>query len=263
VARAHGKILTDIWVDPDFLALGPLDQWAYFMLLSQPKLSLVGSMDYEPHRWTAKAAGLTPDALDWALYALERAGFVCIDRTTRELLVRSMTRHDGLRANNPKILKGMWGQWKSIASPGLRKVAVDNMPDALFDSVETPNAAEHLRRSPRMDWAIEGAIRRPIGPPSAIHHPPPTVGQSDSRSVPDPTPTPPPRALVTPEAIAGLREWADELKPPKPSIDPCQVEALRRAREETFGLPDRPAASSSTPVAPIATPQTQPEGRDE
>jgi hypothetical protein len=46
-------------------------------------------------------------------------------------------------------------------------------------------------------------------------------------------------------------------------MTPCQVEALRRAREKTFGLPDRPAASSSTPVSPIATPQTNPEGRSE
>jgi hypothetical protein len=43
-------------------------------------------------------------------------------------------------------------------------------------------------------------------------------------------------------------------------MTPCQVEALRRAREKTFGLPDRSAASSSTPVAPIATPQTEDKG---
>jgi hypothetical protein len=158
VARAHGKILTDIWVDPDFLALGPLDQWAYFMLLSQTKLSLVGSMDYEPHRWTAKAAGLTPDALDWALYALERAGFVCIDRTTRELLVRSMTRHDGLRANNPKILKGMWGQWKSPCSTVLRRRTLRSIyaghPEWIGQS-----KGQSADRSARL-------------PPSTTHHPP-------------------------------------------------------------------------------------------
>jgi hypothetical protein len=78
----------------------------------------------------------------------------------------------------------------------------------------------------------------------------------------NPTPTPPPIGVVTiddpPEILT--TEYAFH---GKPSIDPCQVEALRRAREETFGLPDRSAASSSTPVSPIHPPQAQPEGRSE
>lgn len=184
MARSHGKILVDIWIDPDFLALDPMAQWSYMMLLSQPKLSLVGSIDYEPHRWSQLANGLTQRRLEGALSRLEYAGFVCIDHTTREVLVRSMTRHDGLRTNNPKLLKGLWGQWKGIASAGLRKVAVDNMPDALFDTDDTPPAAEHLRRSERIDWAIATAPNaqsahqsfRP--PPSAVRRPPSADAQS-------------------------------------------------------------------------------------
>lgn len=184
MARSHGKILVDIWIDPDFLALDLAAQWAYMMLLSQPKLSLVGSIDYEPHRWAQLANGLTERRLEGALSRLEAAGFVCIDRTTREVLVRSMTRHDGLRTNNPKLLKGLWGQWKGIASAGLRKVAVDNMPETLFGTDDTPPAAEHLRRSERMDWAIASIpIARSFRlPPSTTRRPPTADAQSVTRS---------------------------------------------------------------------------------
>jgi hypothetical protein len=72
----------------------------------------------------------------------------------------------------------------------------------------------------------------------------------------NPTPTPPPISF-------GTVQIDTEQFPVGLVIDPCQVEALRRARKQTFGLPDRTAASSSTPVAPIATPQAQPEGRSE
>jgi hypothetical protein len=47
-----------------------------------------------------------------------------------------------------------------------------------------------------------------------------------------------------------------------PHIDPGQVVKLRALRSEVFTLPDTPAAGSSTPVAPIATPQVPTQGRD-
>jgi hypothetical protein len=72
----------------------------------------------------------------------------------------------------------------------------------------------------------------------------------------NPTPTPPPISF-------GTVQIDTEQFPVGLVIDPCQVEALRRAREKTFGLPDRTAASSSTPVSPIHPPQAQPEGRSE
>lgn len=182
MARSHGKILVDVWLDPDFIAMDVAAQWAYFMLLSQPKLTLVGSIDYRPNHWAEFSPALTTAAVDDAVTALEAHRFVCVDRGTEELLVRSMTRHDGLRAGNSKLLKGLWSAWKGIASVGLRKVAVDNMPDSLFGTPETPKAAEEMRRSERMDWAIEQAMDRPIAPPSTIHHPPSAVGRSDRQS---------------------------------------------------------------------------------
>lgn len=191
MARSHGKIVVGVWIDPDFIDLRPLEQWAFFMLLSQPKLNLVGCIDYQPARWAQLAEGLSTEDVEKALGGLEVAGFVCIDRDTQELLIRSMTKHDGLRTQNPKLMKGLWGQWGGIASRVLRGIAVDNMPDALFDTDAVPEAAERMRRSDRMDWsftnpndcAIAEATERANEPPSAFLHPTSTIRH---RPIPDP-----------------------------------------------------------------------------
>lgn len=183
MARSHGKILVDVWLDPDWVELDPQEHWTYFMLLSQAKLTLVGSIDYRPHHWSEYSRKLTPDRVHYSCGLLEDAGYVCIDIVTEELLVRSMTRHDGLRTGNPKLLKGLWTAWKGVASRGLRKVAVDNMPDPLFDPDITPPHAWEMRRSPRMDWSIERPTERSIEPPSTIHRPITASAQSVSESL--------------------------------------------------------------------------------
>ena len=180
MARSHGKILVEIWHDPDWRALNRCDQWTYFMLLSQPKLNLVGCIDYRPARWATLSDDATAADLAASLDRLEQAGYVCIDHETEELLVRSLTRHDGLRTQNPKLMKGLWGQWLGIASANLRKIAVDNMPDALFEG-SVPVEAERFRRSARMDWPIDAQsdARSNLLPPSTILLPPTTDAQSD------------------------------------------------------------------------------------
>jgi hypothetical protein len=149
-----------------------------------------------------------------------------------------------------------------------------------------------VQRSKAQIMAQRDAARTRKAKSRTGHTVTPTVTDTEVR-VPEtdtetdnPTPTPPPPEVVT----SGVRCWhgqtcsgtgpdcdpaeADNyavvanaggsiVALPKPSIDPCQVEALRRAREKTFGLPDRTAASSSTPVSPIHPPQAQPEGRSE
>jgi hypothetical protein len=207
MARSHGKLLVGIWIDPDFLDLTALEQWAFMMLLSQPKLTMVGSLDYQPARWAQLAVGLTHEDVSNAIVGLEDAGFVCVDHATEELLIRSMTRHDGLRTKNPKLMKGLWGQWTGIASRALRKVAVDNMPDEMFDGTE-PEGAARMRRSARMDWAIEKASngqsptqpleQSPRLPPSTTHRPPSAVAQSPLVDF-----TPPPMERI-PEDLAAL-----------------------------------------------------------
>lgn len=181
MARKHGKILCSIWHNPDYRALTIAEQWAFEMLLSQPRISLVGTIDYWPARWALLAAATTQSDIEQAVKGLESAGFVCVDHETRELLVRTFTRHDGIPISNPKLRKGLWGAWEAVASERLRKMAVDNMPDEFFDFARPPEA-DQMRRSDRMEWLPDWAIERPPDsssnlPPTSYHQPPSTIGQ--------------------------------------------------------------------------------------
>lgn len=209
MARKHGKILCAIWHNPEFRALTITEQWAFEMLLSQPRISLVGIIDYYPGRWALLAAGTTESDVERAIKGLEAAGFVCVDRDTQELLVRTFTRHDGIPISNPKLRKGLWGAWEAIASEALRKVAVDNMPDDFFEFARPPEA-DRMRRSARMqwtpDWAIESSCHLP---PTSYHRPPSTVAQPHAR--PDLDPPPPQRIPdehrdLAKDAIAHIRD---------------------------------------------------------
>lgn len=57
MARTFARIYTTVWNDPEFRALGPA-QHTYFLILAQPKLSLVGCIDMKPRSWSAMS-GLT------------------------------------------------------------------------------------------------------------------------------------------------------------------------------------------------------------
>lgn len=175
-------MLATTWVDPEFTALAPMEQWTYFMLLSQPRLTLVGSLDYRPHHWAEHAAGLTRAAVEASVGLLEDALYVVVDRCTEELLIRSMTRHDGLRTGNPKLMAGLWNAWAGVASRRLREVAVVNMPPDLFGQPSTPEAAEKIRRSARTDCTIGWPIDRSNGPPSNNRRPTSDVPQSARES---------------------------------------------------------------------------------
>ena len=50
MARSEARVLVSIWSDPDWLALTSTAQRAYLLLLSQPKLSLAGCLDWMPQR---------------------------------------------------------------------------------------------------------------------------------------------------------------------------------------------------------------------
>lgn len=160
MARSHGKILGSVWQDADWCALKPRDQWAYMLLVSQPKLSLVGCLDYMPNRWSAMAAGVTVAYFDEAVEALEDRDYVVTDHQTSELLVRTFVRHDGIANGNVNLRKGLWSAWTAVQSAVLRKVAVDNMPEGLFDEL-APAEAQQMRRSEPMKRASERVLRQP------------------------------------------------------------------------------------------------------
>jgi hypothetical protein len=157
MARRFARFTTDLNLDEDWRILLPREQWLFFILCIQPNLSLVGCMDYRPQKLAVLSAG-DRATVEAAADGLERSRYVCIDRETEEILIRSFTRHDGIQVANGKLRKGFWSAYRQVASAGLRKVAVDNMPEELFhpdfeDGI--PGEAVRFRRSERMDWRIE------------------------------------------------------------------------------------------------------------
>lgn len=134
MARAHGKILSTIWDDPDWLARTAAAQRCYFLLVSHPRLSLVGRLDYRPSRLARYAADTTPDSIEDAVKELEASRFVLVDRDTEEIVVRTIVRHDlPPHRRNENMLKGLWRAWEAIESRQLRALVVENIPDSLWE----------------------------------------------------------------------------------------------------------------------------------
>ena len=121
MARDHSRIRLSIWTDPAFLALDRDAQRMYLVLVSQPRLSYCGVLDYVP----ARLARLAPDedeaSVDHAVKLLEADRFVVVDRSTQELLIRSFVRHDGL-LKTPNVTKAMVSARALVMSEQLRDV---------------------------------------------------------------------------------------------------------------------------------------------
>lgn len=189
MARTYGKLLAAAWIDEDWTKLRAREQWLYMLLLSQPKLTLVGCIDYRPGHWANLASDVTHGTLTAAVDGLEAADYIAVDRDTDELLIRSFTKHDGIATANYKLRKGLWGAWTAIMSADLRAVAVHNMPAELFDD-DTPDAAWRIRRSTATDRAMHCPTDRAIGSsndrgtdsPEAFSLHPEAIAESDARS---------------------------------------------------------------------------------
>lgn len=136
MARGHGRILTSIWDDADFLALDERAQRLYLFLISQPNLNHAGLLDLTLKRWSRKARGLTSAELEKLLQALEEARFIVMDEDTEELLIRSFVRNDGVW-KQPKVMGAMVSGALEISSWRLRAALlaeVDRVPlDELSD----------------------------------------------------------------------------------------------------------------------------------
>ena len=154
MARSHAKVYVRVWRDEEWRDLSMPAQWLYWCLLSQPRLTLVGSLEVQPGKWSHLAKRLSKDDVQAALDELVVTGKVLIDETTEELLIRAFTKND-LDPNrvNVNLAKGLWGQWGCIESHRLRIAAVDGMPDDLWDKLaqHAPVDAVDIRRSARLE----------------------------------------------------------------------------------------------------------------
>jgi hypothetical protein len=140
MARGHGRILTSIWDDDDFLDLDEREQRLYLFLISQPNLNHAGLLPLTLRRWSRKAKGLTSAELEKRLQALEAARFIVMDDDTEELLIRSFVRNDGVW-KQPKVMGAMVSGAMEISSRRLRRALlaeVDRIP--LDDLSSEPGA---------------------------------------------------------------------------------------------------------------------------
>jgi hypothetical protein len=130
MARGHGRILTSIWEDTDFLSLDEREQRLYLFLISQPNLNHAGLLDLTLRRWSRKAHGLTVSELEKHLGRLEDACFIVVDDDTEELLIRSFVRNDGVW-RMPKVMGAMVSGALEISSKKLQRALlaeIDRIP---------------------------------------------------------------------------------------------------------------------------------------
>lgn len=132
MASDHARVLRAIWQDEDFLALSMHAQRLYLLLLSQPKLTFCGSLDYRPDRWAKLASDASTDAVEDALSELEAARYVVVDHDTGELVIRSWVRHDGV-CSSPNLIRAMWKAWEALESKTLRRVVLCELPGKAFE----------------------------------------------------------------------------------------------------------------------------------
>jgi hypothetical protein len=274
MARGHGRILTSIWEDEDFLALDQPQQRLYLFLISQPNLNHAGLLDLTLRRWSRKAAGLSVADLDKLLMALEHARFVVVDDDTEELLIRSFVRNDGVW-RMPKVMGAMVSGALEISSPKLRLALLaemDRIPLCELSDDPTKTArgegpsiraqvTEHidtLRRAfgnPNPDPNGRGS-RTPSATPSGTPSDTPDEGGREASTrgragahvhaapalspSPAPTPAPEERGVGEPDSQSGstavVKHQRSDDRPAPIDDDGFEVnDAMRRWAVSTFG----------------------------
>jgi hypothetical protein len=129
MARSEARIRSAVWRDGDFTSLPRSTQGLFWMLLSQPDVTLAGVLPFVPGRWSTLSGD---DDVNGDLETLEAARLVVVDRGTGEVLIRSFTRHDGV-LRSEKTKAGMWAAWAAMFSPGLRARFLDQLEESVLD----------------------------------------------------------------------------------------------------------------------------------
>lgn len=243
MARAHAHIITAIWSDPDWTALDANAQRTYLLLLSQPKLSLVGLLDMLPSRWARLAGDTTPGTIRQALDDLEHAGFVLVDHNTDELVIRTFVRHEATPAKvaNPRWLAGLWSAWSSVESRMLRDAIAAEIPDAVWESDKTrpPTEAQTTRSAQKLPTERSGRTFRQDVPQDVdgLDDTPQDATPVDN-STPDGD-DPPPDEPQTPRSGQKLPAETSTERPPVSSIQSPVTNPLSSS-DYSHNAPDPP-----------------------
>lgn len=126
MARDRANINTGIWTDDEFIDISRDEQWLYFLLMTDPKLSYAGVTDWRPGRLAQRSSDTTKDDIEQAGAKLQEGRYILIDEETEEVLIRSFLRHDGL-LKQPRLGVSMFNSYGSIASKNIRKVVIHEL----------------------------------------------------------------------------------------------------------------------------------------
>ncbi|MFF4090356.1 hypothetical protein ACFYY9_26270 [Streptomyces nigra] len=226
MARGHGRILTSIWEDPDFLALDEREQRLYLFLISQPNLNHAGLLDLTLRRWSRKARGLTTAELEKLLQRLEETRFLVMDEDTEELLIRSFIRNDGVW-RMPKVMGAAVSGALEISSRRLQTALLAEMDRIPLDELSDAPTKLKGQDGPSIRQQVAahiGSLRKAFGTPD----PDPSRGGSRTPSgTPSDSPSQPP-AEGGPEGStrgrAGASRAHSPAPAPTPAPDPSPVE---------------------------------------
>lgn len=143
MARGHGRILTSVWEDSDFIALTQEQQRLYLFLISQPNLNHAGLLPLTLRRWTTKARDIDERELRQSLDVLEKNGFIATDPETEELYVCGYYRHAGT-GGQPRVVAAAYDALARSESFVLRGISSVELSEAIAKA-PAPAAPRGLR----------------------------------------------------------------------------------------------------------------------
>lgn len=149
MARDHARIYCSIWSDPEFRNLTATAQGMYFTLVSQPRLSYCGVLDYLPSRIAKLSKKATVRSVNATVAVLETEGFVVRDDDAGELLIRSFVRHDGL-LDSPNMTKAMVTAFETVLSDRIQASLVAELSRAYAEDPSLKGWAAMKDKSPAL-----------------------------------------------------------------------------------------------------------------
>ncbi|MEG8275728.1 hypothetical protein [Streptomyces sp. AHA2] len=168
MARGHGRILTSIWEDADFLKLDEREQRFYLFLISQPNLNHAGLLPLTLRRWSRKAKDLTSADVEKRLQSLDEAQFIVVDDDTEELLIRSFVRNDGVW-RMPKVMGAMVSGALEISSRRLQEALLAEMDRIPLGELSDEPTKMRGGEGPSIRTQVAGhieALRKAFGSPT-------------------------------------------------------------------------------------------------
>jgi hypothetical protein len=153
MAQDFAPLLRSIWSDEDWRALSMDAQHVYLLLLSHPDRNSAGVLSLTLRKWTRLARDLSPDRLDAALTELDDAGFVVIDESTEEVLVRAFIRRATVY-KHIRMMANALREASEVESDRLRSALgqeLVRLPKLAIPSSNDRMAAEARKTQERLD----------------------------------------------------------------------------------------------------------------